>query len=153
MKEKEKIPEIKVKIGEKTYETNHQEEMKIARETLDHDMMVQASLYSWYAILSVQLESIIGTKKLELDLLHGKLYEKYKEKLIEASGKATEGAIGSQIQQDDDHIAAIVGLNKARENKGIFDAVCRSFEHRREMLTNLGHKIRKEMDGDLIIKK
>ena len=149
---REKIPEISVKIGEKLYVSNHQEELKIARETLDQNVIEQASTYSWYAVLSVMLDEIVGTKKLEIDILYGKLYDEYKVKLMDQTGKATEGAIDSQIKQDENYITAVVALNGAKRDKGIFDAIVRAFEHRREMLVSLGHKVRKEMDGETYVK-
>jgi len=151
---REKIPEITIELGEKTYQTNHQEELKMARETLDEDMMEQASTYAWYAVLEAMLGEVVGTLKLELNVLEAQLYSNYKKKALEEPGaKVTDKAIDSEVKRDEDYMAAFLMLNEAKKNEGIFKAITKAFEHRKEMLTNLGHKIRKEMEGETIVKK
>lgn len=151
---REKIPEILVKLEDKDYHTNHQEELKIARETIDQNMIEQASIYGWYGVLAAMMDDVVGNKKLDLAVLEAELYDKYKKEALETPGaKVTEGAIDSKIKQDEKYIAAVLDLLTARKNKGIFDAITRAFEHRREMLINLGAKYRKEMDGDIVVRK
>lgn len=150
---KEKIPEITIKLDDRTYQTDHQEEVKIARETIDENMMEQAPLYGWYAVLAEMLDEVMGIKKIELLVLEGKLYDKYKKEALEVSAKVTDKAVDAKVKQDDGFIAASLDLLKAKKNKGIFTAITKEFEHRKEMLINLGAKFRKEMDGDVIFKK
>ena len=150
---KEKIPEIVVKIGDKTYTTNHQKELEIARETIDEDMMKHASLYGWYAVLEEMLEDIVSDKKLNLAVLEAGLYDKHRKLTIKDGGKATDKAIDSKVKQDKEYIDAFFMLSESKKNRGIFHAISKSFEHRRDMLINLGAKFRKEMDGNVLIKK
>lgn len=152
MKEKEKIPEIVVKLNDKDYQTNWQEEVKIARETIDENMMEQASLYGWYGVLSSMLDEEVGNKKLELSVLEAQLYDKYRNRAVRIGEKVTDKRIDSLVKQDEDYIAEALEVNRVKKEHGIFNAIVKSFEHRREMLTNLGHKIRKEMEGEIIVK-
>ena len=149
-----KIPEILIKLEDKDYQTNWQEEVKIARETIDQNMIEQSSLYGWYGVLAAMMDDVVGNKKLDLAVLEAELYDEHKKKALETPGaKVTEGAIDSKIKQDERFIAATLDVLTARKNKNVFDAIVRSFEHRKEMLINLGAKYRKEMDGDIVIKK
>jgi len=150
---KEKIPEITIKLGDTTYETNHQEELKVARETIDQDMIEQAPLYAWYAVLAEMLDEMVGNRKLDLSVLEGQLYNEYKKKALEVSAKVTDKAVDSEVKQDERFIAATLDVLTAKKNKGIFTAITKAFEHRKEMLINLGAKFRKEMDGDVIFKR
>jgi len=150
---REKIPEITVKLEDKTYQTNHQEELKIAREMLDENMMEHSSIYGWYGVLAAMLDEEMGTKKLELAVCEAKLYDEHKEELLKVSAKVTDKAVDSKVKQDKRFMTATVELIAAKRNKGIFDAIAKAFEHRREMLTNLGHKVRKEMEGEVVVKK
>jgi len=151
---RQKIPEILVKLEDKDYQTNWQEEVKIARETIDQNMTEQASIYGWYGVLAAMLDKVMGRKKLDLSVLEAQLYDSYKKEALETPGaKSTDTAIYSKVKQDEGFIAATLDLLEAKKNKGIFDAIVRSFEHRKEMLINLGAKYRKEMDGDIVIKK
>jgi len=150
---KEKIPEIAIKIGDKTFQTNHQEEIQISRETLDQNMIEHSSLYCWYAVLEAELDGVIGDRKLELEVTIAKLYDHHRAKALEKSERVTDTRIDSAVKQDEKYIKAVLALNEARKNFGIFRAIVRAFEHRKEMLTNLGHKIRKEMEGEVIIKE
>ena len=151
---REKIPEILVKLENKDYQTDHQEELKIARETIDQNMIEQASIYGWYGVLSAMLDEVVGTKKLELRVLEAKLYKEHKENLSKVPGsRVTDKAIDAEVATDKRYMTMVVELNDAKKNKAIFDAIVRAFEHRKEMLINLGAKFRKEMDGDIVIKK
>lgn len=150
---REKIPEITVKLEDTTYQTNHQEELKIARETLDEDMMEHASTYGWYGVLAVLLDEEMGLKKMELAVQEAKLYDEYKAELLKVSTKVTDTAVDAKVKQDEKFMTATVELIAAKRNKGIFDAIAKAFEHRREMLTNLGHKVRKEMEGEVVVNR
>lgn len=155
---REKIPEITIKLEDKDYKTNHQEELKIARETIDQDMIEQSSLYAWYGVLAAMLDNVAGRKKLDLAVLEAELYDEYKKKELMkrqagTGERVTDKALDSLVKQDKGYIGAVLELLEAKKNKGIFDAITRAFEHRREMLINLGAKYRKEMDGDIVFKK
>lgn len=151
---REKIPEILVKLEDKDYQTNWQEEVKIARETIDENMIEQASIYGWYGVLAAMVDDVAGNKKLDLAVLEAELYDEHRKKALETPGsKVTEGAINSMIKQDERFIAATLDVLTAKKNKNVFDAIVRSFEQRKEMLINLGAKYRKEMDGDVVFKK
>jgi len=150
---REKIPEIKIKLDDRIYETNHQEELKIARETIDQDMIEQAPLYAWYAVLVAMLDDVVGNKKLDLAVLESELYDKYKKEALEISAKVTDKAVDAKVKQDEKFMAATIDLLTAKKNYAIFNAITKAFEHRKEMLINLGAKFRKEMDGDVLVKR
>jgi len=150
---KEIIPEITIKIGDKEYKTNYQEEIKISRETLDDDMIVQSALYAWYAVLAAMLDEEVGIKKLKHEVSEAQLYDEYRRKLQDEGVRVTEKAVESAVKQDERYISSSLELAEAKKNKKVFDAIVEAFEHRKEMLINLGAKFRREMDGDVVVKK
>jgi len=142
------LPQVKIKVSEREYLLDYGE-LEIARETIDENMIEQASLYAYYAVLESMLKEVVGDKKLELEIMVARLFAEYKGKDLKAGGKGTDRSADSQVRQDEKYIAAVLAFNEAEKNHGIFKAIAKAFEHRREMLINLGAKFRKEMEGDV----
>lgn len=149
---REKLPELKIKIGDQIYETNFQKDVEISRETVSKNMIEQPSLFAWYAVLTEMVEREVNDRKLELAILGAKTFDRFKTEGLDAGEKITDKRIDSLVKQDDDYIAAVAILDATEGHHGILKAITKAFDHRKDMLINLGSFMRAEMDTDISTK-
>lgn len=131
----------------------YQEEIRISKETIDEDLMKQAGLYAFYAVMAELAEEAYDTAKLELELLEATLDEYYRAKFLKAELKITDKKMEKVVAVNKDRIESVKNKIQARKNRGILKALARAFDQRKEAVIALGHVCRQERDVDIFIKK
>lgn len=145
---REKLP-VTIKIGNKEYKLNYEEELKCAEDTINQNLIEQASLFAWYAVLSELAAEDMAQKKLELDMLEGRLFTKYKTE----EDKVTDRSAESKMRQDEDYMAGVLMLNEAKKYVGVLKAIKDAFGQRKDMVFSLAANMRAQADPVLMLKK
>ena len=154
---KEKLP-IKIKIEGKTYDLPYEDELKSSTETINENLIEQAPLFAWYAVLAEQAKAQVNDRKLDLANLDANMADEYRKKVLDAGEKVTEKKIFDAVEKDTRHVTGVVILNAALKTHGQLQAIVRAFDHRKEMVSALASNMRKEADtgvslGKTVIKK
>lgn len=149
---REKLP-VKIKLGEKEYDLNYEEELKCAEETINENLVDQPSLFAWYAVLQEMAEDVYSHAKMEFEISEAHLDAQYRKEAADKEEKIMEKQILSKIVLNDTHIALRNAMMTARKNVGILKAIKESFAHRKDMLISLASNLRAQMDPDIFVKK
>jgi len=154
---KEKLP-VKIKIDGKNYDINYEEELKSSESTINENLIEQAPLFAWYAVLASLAKAQVNDRKLDLGNLDANLGDEYRKKVLNAGEKVTEKKIFDAVEKDDRHIEGVVILNSVLKTHDQLVAIVRAFDHRKEMVSALASNMRKEADtgvslGKTVIKK
>ena len=131
----------------------YQEDIKISKETIDDNLMKQASLYAFYAVMAELAEEAYEDAKLELELLEATTDEHYRAEFIKTGQKVTEKKMEKMVALNKSRIESAKKVIQARKNRGILKALTRAFEQRNLDVIALGHICRQERDVDIFIKK
>ena len=60
---REKLP-VKIKIGEKEYDLNYEEELLASEETINENLVDQPPLFAWYAVLEELARDELSAKRM-----------------------------------------------------------------------------------------
>jgi len=131
----------------------YQKDIRISKETIDDDLMKQAGLYAFYAVMAELAEEAYDTAKLELELLEATTDEHYRAKFLRDGVKVTDKKMEKIVAVNEDRIESAKNKIQARKNRGILKALARAFEQRNLDVIALGHICRQERDVDIFIKK
>lgn len=131
----------------------YQEDICISKETIDEDLMKQASLYAFYAIMAELAEEAYDDAKLELELCEATTDEHIRTELIKKGEKVTDKKLEKLVAVNKHRIESAKNKIQARKNRGILKALARAFEQRNLNVIALGHICRQERDVDIFIKK
>jgi len=131
----------------------YQKEIRISKETIDEDLMKQAGLYAFYAVMAELAEEAYDEAKLELELLEATVDEHIRADLLKEGQKVTDKKLEKLVAINKGRIESVKNKIQARKNRGILKALARSFEQRKEAVIALGHSCRQEKDVDIFIKK
>jgi len=131
----------------------YQKDIKISKETIDEDLMKQAGLYAFYAVMAELAEEAYEQAKLELELLEATVDEHIRVGLIQKGEKVTDKKLEKLVAVNEDRIESVKNKIQARKNRGILKALARAFEQRNLDVIALGHICRQERDVDIFIRK
>ncbi len=131
----------------------YQEEIKISKETIDDDLMKQAGLYAFYAVMAELAEEAYGDAKLELELCEATTDDYIRFELIKKGEKVTDKKLEKLVAVNKNRIESAKNKIQAKKNWGILKALAKAFEQRKETVIALGHSCRQEKDVDIFIKK
>lgn len=142
---KEKLP-VKVKIEGKEYDTDYEKELLSSELTINENLIEQAPLFAWYAVLAEHAKAQVNDRKLDLANLDANLGDEYRKKIMDTGEKVTEKRVADAVEKDEKHITGVVILNSALKAHGQLSAITRAFDHRKEMISALASNLRKEAD-------
>lgn len=131
----------------------YQKEIRISKETIDDDLMKQAGLYAFYAVMAELAEEAYDDAKLELELCEAMTDDHIRTRLIKQGEKVTDKKLEKLVAINKNRIESAKNKIQARKNRGILKALARSFEQRNLNVIALGHICRQERDVDIFIKK
>jgi len=149
---KDKLP-VKVKIEGKEYDTKYEEELKSSELTINENLIEQAPLFAWYAVLAELAKAQVNDRKLDLANLDANLGDEYRKKIMNAGEKVIEKKVADLVEKDARHVEAVVVLNFALKTHGQLNAITRAFDHRKEMISALASNMRKEADTGVSLGK
>jgi hypothetical protein len=109
----------------------------------------QAPHFSFYAVHSAGALRQADRAKLGLEILEAKLDKEVRETFESEGTKITEGAVLSAIKRDSRHQKASMDVVETRHIAALCKAAVDSFNHRRDMLIQVGADIRKDMAGSM----
>ena len=163
---REKLP-VKIKIGEKEYDLNYEEELLASEETINENLVDQPPLFAWYAVLEELARDELSAKrmdlakaKLDLDSEEASLDLEFRKNPPKVEGKITEAVISNSVKTHEKYLAARIAvdvaeniINKARGDVGILSAIKESFAHRKSTLIALAANMRAQADPEIFVKK
>jgi len=149
---RESLPQ-KIKLGEKEYVLDYENELKCSEETINEDLINHASIFAWYCVLSEMAADNLATKKLELEVFEAQLFENYRKRQITAGEKPTEKKTSVLVSMDEKYIATVLVKNEAQKDLGILKGIKDAFAHRKDMLWALAANLRSQNSPDVMLKK
>ncbi len=163
---REKLP-VKIKIGEKEYDLNYEEELIASEEMINENLIDQPSLFAWYAVLEELAKIEISDKRIELSVVklnlesaEAELDLKFRKSPPDVGGKITEAVIANSVKTDAKYLAARVAVDnvenaitRARGDAGVLAAIKEAFAHRKSTLIGLAANMRISADPELFVGK
>jgi len=124
-------------------------ELRFSRETVNEDMSHQPGYYFFYAKLYVELIRLVKITKMKLEAEEATIHHS----LNQVHNKVTERMHDSQCRREKKWLTVRKELTELEAQADGMNQICRSFEHRRDMLVNLSATVRAEMSSDIHIRK
>jgi flavin-binding protein dodecin len=138
---------VKLRDG-KVKKFDVKKELAIDEGNLSQDFIEQPGKFAWWGVLAEVAKSYIDTTKAELERAQAGADRRAREQLDMDGLKVTESAVDKAIKLDEEYQAALKKHNLAKKNAGVLDKISKAFDHRKEMLINLGAHLRREEKGE-----
>jgi len=122
-----------------------QNDLAFSREMVSNAMIRQPGFYFWYANLRVKATRQCKMMKMVVESLEADIYKD----LCEENNRVTERMVATASQKNKEWLKISRNLMKAEHIRDLLSEICKSFEHRRDMLINLSATLRSEMDSEL----
>lgn len=123
------------------------QELQINEHDLQTEFKLQASKYVYWASVLEQVRGYLEASELQEEKIKASLYENARSALIaEGSPKPTKDQVEAWIMRQENYINAreqVLGYNKFVKQ---LQYVVKSFEQRRDMLTQIGADVRKQKE-------
>ena len=149
---REKLP-VKIKLGDKEYDLDYQEELRASEETINEDLIQQPGLFAWYAVLHELAEEEYARSKMALEMAEAELDAHYRKDAADKKEKIMEKQVLSKVMLDDKYILLRDTMITARKNVGTLKAIKEAFAHRKETVIALASNMRAQADPDIFLKK
>lgn len=130
--------------GETEYEVDVDAELKIDRGDIQKCFMDQPGKYAWYSTVHAAAMTYVDRCKLELAITESKTASRLRSQADSKGKVPSEAAIDKILPGEPEVIAAHEKLIKAEEQEGVLRAVKEAFQHRRDMLIQMGYDLRLE---------
>lgn len=127
------------------------EDLAYSPHNLTDAMINQASMFSYYGVLSADAAKQVDVVKMLLENTEAAVSQIIRDEAAAAGEKVTEGGIATKIARHPRVISMKKSLNEAKRVESIGKTAVESFRHRRDMLVQLGLIQREEMKGELSI--
>lgn len=120
---------------------NAKKDVTINKTNLSRCMIRQPSLFLKYATIGHR--ALVDQKRLKMMLERREAY--LHRMLAEEHSRVTEKMLTAKCWDDKEYCKVRKMLVRATTSVYIMEQVCRAFEHRRDMLINVGASVREEM--------
>lgn len=146
---------VTIKLANGSLHTfNVQDEIEIDRDDLNQNYVEQPGKYAWWGMVAEVAKVNVEEAKAYLEQVEGEADERVRESLELDGIKVTETLVTRKIKSDKEYKEAQTSFFRAKKNAGILDKVLKAFDHRLDVLVNLGASMRKEYNNaELTVKK
>lgn len=133
---------------------NVEEEIAIDKDDLNQNYIEQPGKYAWWGMVAEVAKVNVEEAKAKLEQVEAEADERVRSDLDMEGIKITESLVTRNIKKDKEYKEAQYDYFKAKKNAGILDKVLKAFDHRLDVLVNLGASMRKEYNNaELTVKK
>lgn len=143
----EKDLSIVVKLGGKTRKIDLARELEVAHDNptvLTEQMSRQPAMFAWMGVLEALATKQYEEAKRKQKEIYA-VVDRERRKHREDKGlKVTEALISADVERDDRYIAASQEIVETRYARDILAAAVGGFDHRKDMLVNIGSQLRSE---------
>lgn len=139
-----KLPSINVTIGGKEHVLDLEHDLTINPVDLDAEFVKHPGLYAFYAVSHAMSRDAGRRAKAERDAYRADLDTTIRSNWDSTSGRLTESAIERLIAGDTEFKARENAVNEAFHIENLLQAAVTAFEHKRDMLKELGRNTRVE---------
>jgi hypothetical protein len=130
--------------GDTEYTVDVDAELHIDRGDIQKCFVDQPGKYAWYATIYAAALTNVDRCKLELEVTKSRVASGMRSS-VDSKGKVpSEATIDKLLPGDEEVIAAEEKLISAKHQEGVLRAVKEAFQHRRDMLIQLGYDLRLE---------
>lgn len=129
-----------------TKEFNLKEVFEIDIDQLSNEFSKQASLYAYFAALTVRAEDALFRAENFKDKTYATAELYYREDAENNNRKITEAAVKSMVMTDAEYQDAVMAESSARYDLKAIKMIVTALEQRAEMLISLGAHVRAELD-------
>lgn len=120
---------------------------------LTNAMIQQSSLLVHYGVLQAQASKQVDDVAMLRDIAESKVCRKMRDTAAAAGEKVTEASLAMELKGDKTVIQYRRALNEARQIEAIAKIAVKGFMDRKDMLVQHGAMARKEMDGEVSIRR
>jgi len=147
------IGKVKFEYGNKDFSFDVDKEISYGPDTINEDIVDQASKFAWAGILHAKARRIASDEKMNHEVLCAKLYSKHRLQLEKDSDKkTTEKQIESEVIQDKKYADSFAMLSDAKENEMVLKGLVDALAHRKDMIQSLASNIRQDREHGFINK-
>jgi len=130
--------------GDTEYTLNVDAELKIDRGNIQDCFMDQPGKYAWYATVYAAASTNVDRCKLNVEIVKSQVASRLRS-MIDSKGKApSEAKVDKILPGEQEVIEAEEKLIEAKRQEGLLRAVKEAFQHRRDMLIQMGYDLRLE---------
>lgn len=138
---------VKLRNGKiKTFDVK--EELKIDEENLSKHFIEQPGKYAWWAVLAEIAKSYEERLEAELERIEAEADKRVRKQLELDGIKITENLVKQNIKLDKEYREALEKYQRVKKNANILGKISKAFEHRKEMLINLGAHVREKINNE-----
>lgn len=127
------------------YEVDVDAELHIDRDVLSESFRDQPGKMAWYGAVFAAATTRVDECKLALAVTTARVAARLRSTPNDKGKTPSEAAITSQLPAEQEVIEAEQRLIEARRQEGVLRAVKEAFQHRRDMLIQIGYDARIEM--------
>lgn len=118
---------------------------------LTNAMIEQSGHRIHYGRIAAQATHQVDNLKLALKVKEAVVDKAIRDAAAEEGRKITEAMVEKEVSRHPEVIQLQKAINEAKLIQGIANAAVEAFEHRKDMLIQLGARERKEMEGEMRI--
>lgn len=134
-------------------EVRLQEDLSFSTNNLSMAMTRQAALFAHYARLAAEATYQADRAKQQVELVEAELDQTIRDTLTTAGTKFTEAMVKSMIIKDGSYQAAQSRAFEAKAIAKMVGTAAESFDHRKDMLIQVGADSREEKKGQMRMKE
>jgi hypothetical protein len=143
---------IEIRFGTETYRGNYLEDLAVAENSINPELMSQPARYVFWSKLSSLARILFDQAKMELDKYEAQAYTFKRQELTRDGGKVTEKQLESMTILDPRWQEKQQIVMRARLQYDHLIAIKEAFSMRSSMLVSLAANLRGEMESSLSIK-
>jgi len=144
---------IKIKLGERVYQGNYLDDLKISEADINTMLETQPSRYVFWAKMAAIAKVLVEKWKYELEKYEAQTYTFIRSQKESRGERVTEKQLQSAIVLDPRFRQLRERLLKARLQYDHLAAIKEAFAQRKDMLMSLGANLREEMDTTLALRE
>jgi len=118
---------------------------------LDNAMIEQASLHLKYGVLLSKIQRRMDAAKKRMEVLYAMLDREVRAAATEEKRKVTEKMIEGEILLNEDYQNALDSYHDVKAEHALAKSAFESFNHRRDMLTQVAKRLNVEREGELSV--
>jgi hypothetical protein len=135
---------IKVEVENFKWEGELKALLWVNLDDLEKALVSQAAWTAWFCVVLGKATTLLKSKDYELDKKYSELYLNY-AKPADKGERVTEATIKAKILIDMEYIKLQGEYSQLSEKVSVLSGIVRGFEHRKDMIVQLGALKRREL--------
>lgn len=151
VEDSEELQNLTVTMFGKRYELNPAEDLELHPSSVGEHLQEQAPRFAFYATVRDMCQAKVEACESAKAAVEAKLSQEYRDG-TRPLAKTTEDAVKLAIRGDEEYLDALEQISLAQVEFNRLNSIVKAFEHRREMLIELSHRVNNTTWNDRDIK-